>query len=116
MIVYHIRKEKSSVFFKFLKLFNLCAYNAIAYHKRKEGVSTLKNTTITVGSVTYAMKARRLLLHGGIKARLIKLLLEKTDGGCTHGIIIPTTRFFDAVVILKNANIPYSIYTADSKT
>ena len=75
----------------------------------------MNNTTITVGSVTYAMKARRLLLHSGIKSRLTKLLSEKAYGGCTHGIIIPTARFFDAVVILKNASIPYSIYTADNQ-
>lgn len=80
-------------------------------YARKES-ATLSNTTITVGSVTYAMKARRLLLHSGIKARLVKLLSE-ASGGCTHGIVIPSSRFFDAVVILKREQISYSIYNSE---
>ena len=67
------------------------------------------NTTLTVGSVTYAIKARRLLLHEGIRARTVKLT-EKAENGCVHGIIIPSSRFFDAVVILKKNGIAYSLF------
>jgi len=70
----------------------------------------LDNTTITVGSVTYAMKAKRILLHKGIRSKLVKVLPERTERGCTHGIVIPSSRFFDAVLALKEADIPYAIY------
>ena len=66
------------------------------------------NTTLTVGSVTYAIKARRLLLHEGIQARTVKLT-DTSGGGCVHGIIIPSSRFFDVVVILKKNGIAYSL-------
>ena len=68
----------------------------------------MDNTTLTVGSITYAIKARRLLLHAGIRARTIKLVSEDV-GGCAHGIVIPSSRFFDAVVILKENGISYSL-------
>ena len=68
----------------------------------------MDNTTLTVGSITYAIKARRLLLHAGIRARTIKLVTEE-GGGCVHGIVIPSSRFLDAVVILKENGISYSL-------
>lgn len=74
----------------------------------------LYNTTLTVGSVTYAIKARRLLLHEGIKAHTVKLTDGKS-GGCTHGIVIPSSRFFDAVVILKKNGIDYSLFDGGEK-
>lgn len=70
----------------------------------------MDNSIITLGSVTYAMKARRLLIREGIRARLVKVLPENTDNGCTHGLVIASARFFDAVVILKKHDIPYSVY------
>ena len=48
---------------------------------RKEGAKYMDNTTLTVGSITYAIKARRLLLHEGIKARTVKLVTDES-GGC----------------------------------
>ena len=69
----------------------------------------MNNTTLTVGSVTYAIKARRLLLHAGINARTVKVEVDERGSGCVHGIVIPTSRFFDAVVILKENGIDYSL-------
>ena len=70
----------------------------------------MDNSIITLGSVTYAMKARRLLIREGIRSRLVKVLPENTDNGCTHGLVIASARFFDAVVVLKKHDIPYSVY------
>ncbi len=78
-------------------------------YARKEP-STMENTTITVGSITYAIKARRILLHSGIRSRLVKVITEQSARGCTHGISLPSARFFDAVVALKRAGIEYSVY------
>ena len=70
----------------------------------------MDNSIITLGSVTYAMKARRLLIREGIRSRPVKVLPENTDNGCTHGLVIASARFFDAVVVLKKHDIPYSVY------
>lgn len=78
-------------------------------YARKEPL-TLDNTTIAVGSITFAVKARRLLTRGGIKAKLIKVAPSETAGGCSYGIVIASARFFDAVVILKENGVPYSVY------
>ena len=70
----------------------------------------MDNTTIAVGSITYAVKARRLLARGGIKAKLIKIAPSEIAGGCSYGIVIASARFFDAVVILKENGVPYSVH------
>ena len=75
----------------------------------------LDNTTLTVGSVTYAIKARRLLLHAGIRAKVVKTVSDGTGSGCTHGIVIPSSRFFDAVVILKENGIDYALLGSGGK-
>lgn len=70
----------------------------------------MENTTLILGSVTYAVKARRLLARSGINARLIKLSGKETADGCSHGIELASSRFFEAVVILKENGIAYSLY------
>jgi hypothetical protein len=41
--------------------------------------------TIMIGSVTYAMKAKKLLDGIGVRARLIKKTVT-SDRGCTYGL------------------------------
>ena len=65
---------------------------------------------ITFGSVTYALKARKLLSKSGINAKLVKVSAEYTRG-CTHGVEIPDDAFFDSINVLKNAGIDYSVYS-----
>ena len=62
---------------------------------------------INVGSVTYAIKLKRLFSREGIPARLVKI--DTKDIGCTHGLEIYDDDFFNAVVIMKNNNVNYSI-------
>lgn len=70
----------------------------------------MNNIVITVGTVTYAIKLRKLLSRDGIYARLMKV--ENVEGalGCIHGVEINERDFLRAVVIMKNNNIEYSIY------
>jgi len=70
----------------------------------------LKSITVTVGSVTYALKLKKLLNRGGIEARLIKV--EDKNGllGCLHGVRLKEADFLDAVVIMRENNISYSVY------
>lgn len=70
----------------------------------------MNKTTITVGSVTYAIKVRKLLERAGVKSKLIKVDSSKTKSGCTYGIELQPSFFYDAVNVLKNNGISYSVY------
>ena len=70
----------------------------------------MNKTTVTVGSVTYAMKAKRLLSRMNIQSKLVKVDASKTAGGCTHGLEFASADFYTVVMGLKNAGIHYSIY------
>ena len=66
---------------------------------------------ITFASVTYAIKARKLLNRAGVSAKLVKVSAELTKG-CTHGVEIFESSFFDTINILKTAGIEYSVYSS----
>lgn len=70
----------------------------------------LNKTIVTVGSVTYAIKARNLLSRGGVRSKLVKVDSQKARHGCTHGVEFSAVDFYRAVVILKDNNISYSLY------
>lgn len=61
--------------------------------------------TITIGSLTYAQKAKRALLGKGIRARLIKT--EEEDRGCIYALIVPSARHLDAIATIRALGIPY---------
>ncbi len=73
----------------------------------------MKQTTITVGSVTYALKARKTLLGIGIKSKLIKVDSSLKNVGCEYGIEFPSAYFLDAVAELKKQKINYSLYSEE---
>ncbi len=60
---------------------------------------------LTVGSVTEAIRVRRLLHAARIGARLVK----RTGGtrGCVYGVEVHPTDFSHAVRILNENRIPY---------
>lgn len=76
----------------------------------KEGVLDLENTVITLSSITYAMKAKKLLSRAGIRSELIKVDSSKSKKGCAFGLEIPTSRFYDAVAELRRYNFDYAVY------
>lgn len=71
----------------------------------------MNTKTITVGSVTYAHKARRLLQHKGINSRLVKIDSARSRNGCTHGIEFAAKDFYSVIMELKNAGIEYAVYS-----
>ena len=75
-----------------------------------EGVFCLNKTTITVGSVTYAMKARRLLSRMGIQSKLVKIDAGKTVSGCTHGLEFASAELYTVVMGLKKEGINFTVY------
>ena len=70
----------------------------------------MKKTTVTLDSVTYAIKLRKLLSRAKIKSRLIKVSDGAKLGGCAHGVEFDEEYFYDAVVIMKENGINYSLY------
>ena len=70
----------------------------------------MNTTTLTVGSVTYAIKVRKLLERAGVKSKLIKVDASKSKSGCTYGIQVQSALFYDVVTVLKNNGISYSVY------
>lgn len=70
----------------------------------------MNKITVTVGSVTYAIKLRRLLQKSGINARQVKVDNTKNESGCRHGVEISEADLYPAIIIMKNNDIEYSIY------
>ena len=68
----------------------------------------MNTITIKVSSITYAIKAKKLFERAGIKAALIKDSSAAAKG-CTYGVNINSSFFYDAVSILKNYGIEYSV-------
>ncbi len=62
--------------------------------------------TLTIGSITYAQKARRALSSRGVRARLVKAA-ERTEGGCAYGIEVVGEDLLTAIRILRELGIPY---------
>ena len=73
-------------------------------------IKRLNTTIIAVGSVTYAVKTKKLLERMGISASLVKVDTSKTNGSCTHGIKIQSSYLYDAVAVLKKMGIDYQVY------
>ena len=81
-----------------------------AFLSRKE-FRVLNTAILTVGSVTYAIKARKLLLRSGIRSKLVKVNENKSARGCSHGIEIDGSDFYSVVAVLRESGIPYSVYS-----
>lgn len=71
----------------------------------------MNTTTITVGSVTYAIKVKKLLERAGIRSNLIKVDISKSGSGCVYGIKLNSAYFYDAIALLKQTGIEYSAYS-----
>lgn len=70
----------------------------------------MNNITVTVGSVTYAIKLKKMLSRVGIQSKLIKIEDEKGIIGCMHGVSIGEEDYLSAVKIMRENGVRYSIY------
>ncbi len=77
--------------------------------RHKEGVWDLNKTVVTVETVTYAMKARKLLLRCGIQSKLIKTDSQDSGTGCRHGLEISNKDYFEAIKVLGENGIRFSV-------
>ena len=76
----------------------------------EEGVRDLNTSIFTVGSVTLAVKARKLLARAGIRSRLVKTDAAKTGNGCRYGIEFSTFDFYGVSAELRKNGISYEVY------
>lgn len=58
-----------------------------------------------MGSMTYALKLKKILLRYGIKSRPIK----SEKNGCSHGLEINNNDFYQAIVIMRKNGINYTV-------
>ena len=68
----------------------------------------MNKTTITVDSITYAIKLKKLLNRKGIESELTKVS-RKENQGCTHGVIIERNDLFSAISIMREKGIDYGV-------
>ncbi len=72
------------------------------------------NTTILgVETITYAIKARKLLSGMGIPSKLIKADKIDTRNGCGYAIEIDSNDFLSAVAVLRRHNINYTLLASE---
>lgn len=61
---------------------------------------------IVIGSVTYALKAKKELSQRGIRTRVVKAS-QRESSGCTYGIEIEASERFRIYAILDELGISY---------
>ena len=66
----------------------------------------MKNNKIIVGSMTHAIKLKKILSRQGIASKQVKEIREE---GCLHGVEIAAADLFSAIAILKESGIEYSV-------
>ena len=70
---------------------------------------SLKKSIITFNSITYAIKARKLLSREDVSSKLIKLDPTRDDDGCKYGLEISIEKLFTAISLLRNADFDYKV-------
>ncbi len=71
----------------------------------------MNKTAISLGSVTFAMKAQKLLSGIKIHSKLVKLDAGRSADGCIYGLIISSIDYPDAVMELKKEGITFSLFS-----
>lgn len=65
---------------------------------------------LAVKSMTFAQKAKKILARRGISISVRRLDNSQTSGGCGYGIVIPSVHHFEAIEVLKEYRIGYTVY------
>ena len=66
------------------------------------------DVVIALSSVTYAMKGAALLRKNAIAAQTVRLEPKQTKRGCAYGLQIAKAHQNRAVLLLREAGIPFS--------
>ena len=79
------------------------------YKKHKRRVLPLKKSIFTFNSITYAIKAQRLLSKKTIRSKLIKLDSSEDESGCKYGLEISSADLYSAVSVLRSVDFEYKV-------
>jgi len=69
----------------------------------------VKTNIIIFQSITYALKAKRLLKRNGIDANVIKTDFVNQEEGCTHAIEFKASQQFNVINILRENKFDFKI-------
>ncbi|MBE6680146.1 MAG: DUF3343 domain-containing protein [Ruminococcaceae bacterium] len=73
----------------------------------------MANCIFTTGSVTQAMKAKRILAEYSIPVNTTKINSEKSSKGCVHGIEFNCNNAANIKHVLKIAGIAFEEFNSD---
>ena len=69
-----------------------------------------RDIILTVGSMTHAIKAKKILNREKISVSILKLDRTVQHNGCGYGIIFSADEEYVAARLLREGKIPYSVY------
>ena len=73
----------------------------------------MNTTTLIVGSITYALKAKKVLMRIGIRSELIKTENSQRRSGCIYGIKFNSELFYSVIDELRNNAIKYEVFISE---
>ncbi len=65
----------------------------------------------TTGSVTYSLKAKRILAENSIPCSTMKISAKKNNRGCVYGIEFPCNQKANVIRLLSGTGIDFEEYT-----
>lgn len=68
----------------------------------------MKESTIAISSVNYAIRAKEIAGSAGIPARIVRLSREQTKKGCGYGLSVSADKTHALTALLKKEGIPFS--------
>ena len=71
----------------------------------------MNKTILSVGAVTQAIKAKKLLGEVKINSQIIKLDSGGTLSGCIYGVMIDNRNYPNAALTLKKSGLSYSVFS-----
>ena len=73
----------------------------------------MKNSIITVKTITLGLKVKKALAARGIKSRIVKTDASKSRSGCQYGIEFDSSHFYDVVSVMREYEIEYGVYNSN---
>lgn len=68
----------------------------------------MKESTIAISSVNYAIRAREIASQAGIAARIVRLSREQTQKGCGYGVTVSFDKARALASLLRKEGVPFS--------
>jgi len=68
----------------------------------------LKESTIAISSVNYAIRAKEIAGQAGIPTRIVRLSREQTQKGCGYGLSVSADRTRVLTALLRKEGVPFS--------